>query len=184
MNSIVYCTTNTKNGKKYIGSHNGKNPNYLGSGVNLNEAIKKYGRKNFIRQTLWEGPSEFRYEMEEYWILYFDAVNNQMFYNATEKGVGAGWIKGKKRSKESQIKRVANTDYKARAANTDYKSKAEKCKKPIIQYDLCGNFIKKWSSATEAACVLNLQKTNICAVLKNKRNKTGNFIFMYDDKFV
>lgn len=111
--AIVYCTTNKINGKKYIGSHNGKNSNYLGSGKIFLKAVKKYGKKNFIRQTLWEGDKEFRYEMEEYWISYFDAVKNQMFYNATEKGVGGGkgWPKGKKRGPSHFKGKKSQTDW-------------------------------------------------------------------------
>lgn len=52
----VYKTVNTVNGKKYIGSklsrqgHSGKffDPNYYGSGVDLNKAIDKYGKDKFI----------------------------------------------------------------------------------------------------------------------------------------
>ena len=49
---IIYLTTNLINNKKYIGSTNNNNPYYLGSGVYLNKAIKKYGRKNFKREIL------------------------------------------------------------------------------------------------------------------------------------
>lgn len=51
---IVYKTTNTVNGKFYIGVHNGKDPNYLGSGKYLNDAIAHYGRNSFERITLYE----------------------------------------------------------------------------------------------------------------------------------
>jgi hypothetical protein len=50
--SIIYCTTNKINGKKYIGSHNKRKLNYLGSGTDLKQAIKKYGKENFTRQIL------------------------------------------------------------------------------------------------------------------------------------
>ena len=43
--SIIYKTTNTKNGKIYIGKSSIDNPLYLGSGIILNQAIKKYGRQ-------------------------------------------------------------------------------------------------------------------------------------------
>ena len=209
--AIVYCTTNKINGKKYIGSHNGNKSSYLGSGVNLTKAIKKYGKKNFIRQTLWEGLDNFRYEIEEYWISYFDAANNQMFYNATEKGVGAGWVKGKKRNpqqyekrdylkidyskryidyskidyKISREKAVKNTDYKTRdikrLTNTDFSNRncnqmntlnsinkrSQSNKKPIIQYDLKGNFIKEWESQKDIKNQINLN--NLSKALKSNQ---------------
>jgi group I intron endonuclease len=50
----VYITTNLVSGKKYVGDHstNNLNDSYLGSGIALKEAIKKYGRGNFEREIL------------------------------------------------------------------------------------------------------------------------------------
>lgn len=81
INSQVYCVTNLINGKKYIGQNKTCNINYLGSGKLIRYAIKKYGKENFIKQILWEGPVEYINEMERYWIEYFSADTNPMFYN-------------------------------------------------------------------------------------------------------
>jgi len=174
---IVYCTTNKVNGKKYIGSHNGNKPSYLGSGVNLTQAIKKYGKENFIRQTLWEGPSEFRYEMEEYWIAYFDAAKNQMFYNATEKGVGAGWSKGKKRGQSSLKGKKRKIDYSKR--KTDYDAIFQKIKKPILQYNLDGSFVKEWPSAKDVKKSLNINNTTVNLCCNNKMKSAGGFMWLF-----
>lgn len=52
MNFIVYKTTNLLNGRFYVGVHNGTSKNYYGSGRLLKAAIKKYGKENFVRETL------------------------------------------------------------------------------------------------------------------------------------
>jgi hypothetical protein len=86
---IVYCIHNIVNGKKYIGSDSKNNPKYFGSGVYIKKAIKKYGKKNFIKHILAKVDScDIMKELEEYWIEYFDAYNNSMFYNATKYSSG------------------------------------------------------------------------------------------------
>ena len=51
---IIYLTQNQMNNKIYIGQTVRENVNYLGSGVFLKQAIKKYGRENFTREILEE----------------------------------------------------------------------------------------------------------------------------------
>ena len=55
----------------------------------------------------------------------------------------------------------------------------EVIKKPIIQFDSDGNFIREWESIIESANELGLQSTHISRVCKGKRNRTGGFIFKY-----
>ena len=51
---FVYLTTNIVNSKIYIGQHHFSDytKNYLGSGTVFEQALKKYGRKNFKRKIL------------------------------------------------------------------------------------------------------------------------------------
>lgn len=86
---IVYLVTNLINNKKYIGMDSLNCPYYLGSGVFIKKAIKKYGRKNFKKEILQVCETrEELLECEKYWINFFNAVNDKNFYNMREGGQG------------------------------------------------------------------------------------------------
>jgi hypothetical protein len=55
----------------------------------------------------------------------------------------------------------------------------QKIRKPIIQYDLKGNFIREWGSGKEAGLSLGIGNGDISSALKGKRKQTHGFIFKY-----
>ena len=106
---FVYLTTNLVNGKRYIGRHKGKeSDSYLGSGIYIKPAIKKYGKHNFKRETLaYAYTNEELNELEKYYIKLYNAVEDKMFYNVAEGGYiqpKVGGMKGKKHSQETKSK--------------------------------------------------------------------------------
>jgi group I intron endonuclease len=91
---IIYKTTNLVNGKQYIGRDSRNNPNYLGSGHLFKLAIRKYGKENFKKEVIEECSSfEQMVEREEYWLNYYNAGNNPLFYNL--HNCGCGFASGK-----------------------------------------------------------------------------------------
>lgn len=52
--------------------------------------------------------------------------------------------------------------------------------KSINQYDLTGNFIKKWDKAIDAENELKINRKNILKVIKGERKQTGGFIWRYN----
>lgn len=84
---IIYKTTNLINGKFYVGKDERNKPDYLGSGINLNRAIKKYGRENFIKETLEVcSTREELIEREKYWIK--KTKSQELGYNIADGGWG------------------------------------------------------------------------------------------------
>ncbi len=82
MNGIIYKTTNLINGKIYIGQHSTNDKNYLGSGVRLFSAIKKYGKQNFIRETLKECKTQKELDaFEQVYIKRYNSINEEFGYN-------------------------------------------------------------------------------------------------------
>lgn len=89
---VVYMTTNLINGKKYIGKDTKNKKSYLGSGSYLRKAIEKYGRENFKKEILEVCSSHDELmEREEYWLNYYDAGKNKMFYNVHNHSYGGAY---------------------------------------------------------------------------------------------
>ena len=78
---------------------------YLGSGVLFKKALQKYGEENFERTILYECKSadELNY-MEEVFIGYYNAVDDEQFYNIAKGGSGTGGLKFSEESIEKMRK--------------------------------------------------------------------------------
>jgi hypothetical protein len=71
MYHFIYETTNLINGKKYRGKHSTDDlgDGYMGSGIAIMRAIRKYGKCNFTREIIaWFDSDEEAYANEEEWI--------------------------------------------------------------------------------------------------------------------
>ena len=133
---IIYKTINLINGKFYVGKDERNNPDYLGSGINLNRAIKKYGRENFIKETIEVcSTREELNEREKYWIK--ETKAQELGYNIADGGQGGNTMceenkerivngfKGKTHTPESNEKR-RKTREKRKKENPDvYKMSQE-----------------------------------------------------------
>jgi len=86
---LVYKTTNNVNGKYYIGAHKTNNigDNYLGSGVALRRAIKKYGKKNFTKEIIGVFTEEHSmFEAEKKFVE--ESIRDRKCYNMRSGGKG------------------------------------------------------------------------------------------------
>lgn len=83
---FIYMTHNMVNGKKYIGQKRidkyGEWKGYIGSGVIVRKAVKKYGYKQFYKDILDVADCEDDLNAKEiYWIKQYNAVKSDEFYN-------------------------------------------------------------------------------------------------------
>lgn len=88
--------------------------------------------------------------------------------------------KGYMHSKETKLK-ISNS-HKGKKTSKEHLEKLHKGQilansKPIIQYDLEGNFIKEWQSATIAAKEINLHPTSIRHCVQGKTKTSGGYIW-------
>lgn len=107
---FIYETTNKLNGMKYIGKciyHRQNNwQSYLGSGLYLQRAIKKYGKENFVKTILEEAYSnEELNELEESYIERFKAVESPNYYNIKHAAIGGDIFTDNPRKEEIRAMR-------------------------------------------------------------------------------
>lgn len=84
----LYKITNLLNNKIYVGVHssNKENDNYMGSGVGIKNAIKKYGVKNFKKEIIEYFENAVDMINREKEIVNEDFVKDEKTYNMTKGG--------------------------------------------------------------------------------------------------
>jgi group I intron endonuclease len=116
MSGFVYVWTNSKNNKKYIGSHKGSvDDGYIGSGKYFKRAYK-LNPNNFSREILYIGDDYV--EIEDLILKTLDVKSNKKYYNLINSAY-KGWYacyseesraklseyrKGKKHTEETKLK--------------------------------------------------------------------------------
>lgn len=89
----------------------------------------------------------------------------------------------KKLSKIHKGKKLSEThNKKLHESNIGNKYTLGMFKKPIIQYDLNGNFIKEWDSVTDASQILNLNYSAINNCVNNRLKTSGGFVWKHKEK--
>lgn len=116
---VIYKTTNIINNKIYVGKSIKNSSSYLGSGLLLNRAIKKYGRENFIKEIIdtAENKTELN-EKEKFWIAQYEDK-----YNISDGGDGGDtWTNNP--NYETMCKKITEIN-KKRWKNTSIKERKE-----------------------------------------------------------
>jgi hypothetical protein len=183
----VYETTNLVNGKKYIGVSVTKNnsDNYLGSGILLKQAIKKYGVDSFNKIILKEFDNEQDARCyEKFLIEKLNAINDKNYYNLVSGGYGGGV---RKHPVSEETKRKISESHTGKKLN---RKQVIDMGKITLQYNLKGEFIKYFETKADAEKEINGKLTklngNKIVYVKNFlwKYKSGNIenkIISYDD---
>jgi group I intron endonuclease len=86
---VIYKITNLINNKIYIGKSKYNNEKYLGSGIALENAKKKYGIHNFNKEIIEEVDCEKKLNLlEKFWIHKLKSYDKKIGYNIAEGGNG------------------------------------------------------------------------------------------------
>lgn len=193
----VYEITNKINGKKYIGKHstNNLNDKYMGSGVAISEAIKKYGIENFSKNILHLCNSEeeaFKFELLE--IEKVKATKNSLYYNIASGGKGGVvslWndlehrenmsLKTKKQwqdesFKKKTLKALANSNERNKEK---YRDNITGINAPWHKSVICLDNLKEFDTIKQACEKYYLNHTHISSCCRGKRKTTGKKRWMY-----
>lgn len=200
----IYLITNHINGKRYVGqtvnpihhrwkehiedSYNGNKSNSL-----LHRAIIRDGESNFGIEMVEECSNELLNDREKMYIQVYDTFyTHERGYNMTWGGEGHTtysdeeiaylWNQGYRNCEIARLLGAKDTTISLRiqslvgsgAAQT---RRADSRKISIIQYDLQGNYIKDWESASIAEKELNLSQGSISRCCNKQRTNSGNFLW-------
>lgn len=141
----VYETINLINNKKYIGVKisNRDYDNYLGSGILLKRAIKKYGKNNFEKRILKEfNNEEEARNYERMLIEAVGAIDSDEYYNLVSGGYGGG-VRNHPVTDETKEKIRLSHKLSGHGPSKEMISRKNK---EFLQYGLDGVYIKTFVS--------------------------------------
>lgn len=119
-------------------------------------------------------------ERENYWISYYKEAG----FRITNQVEGGGGMKvGYKHTPATieKIREAAKKQNKGKFKKGRIRpaSEMEKCQKKVLQYDLQGNFIRKWESIRAASGGIGIFTSNISSCLRNICKQAGGFQWKY-----
>lgn len=109
---------------------------------------------------------ECSWENSQFWEIHFIEKFKRQGFNLVNESIGGEGNLGLKYNKERLHKHIEGL---------------RNASKGVYQYDLKGNFIKKWRSLMDAAEALQLKNANICQCCNLGKKSHGGFIWSYDN---
>lgn len=160
-------------------------------------AIQKYGWDNFKHEIIATDKSfNEACEMEKDLIKQYKTYDDKYGYNCTLGGEGRLLTNDQKEQLSQQRQGTHACGYgyfpsdktklkmsnaaKNKTFSNETRNKMANAKKKIVyQYDLNGNFINKFNSASEAALNTNTNRGNLCACCRNVVKQANGFFWSY-----
>lgn len=169
----VYITCCLVNNKIYIGQHCGTRDNYIGSGVSISKAIKRYGKENFTCTILQFCDTQEELDMAEIlWIAHFQSTDRRIGYNLSIGGSGSNGYKLSQKAKD-KISRSKKIDCRHITIATIYnflissKNWKKECKEKlgISRSKLRRTMLERYNVGG---------KTELIKLFESKKKKNGN----------
>jgi hypothetical protein len=183
--------------KIYLVTNCYNNPNDVYIGKTINVINREYNHKirfgHQIQFTVIDETDADWKSLESYWIEQF----KHWGFNILNKNNGGGGPEYRTEDEKSRIsksktgsKHSEYTKQKMSLSNSKFKPdgfgvKLRKPKsvtqnlKPVLQYNLEGDFIREWGSGKQAAADLKTSQSGISECCKGKYKSSGGFIWKY-----
>lgn len=161
----------------------------------IHQAMRKYGLDNFTIVELEQCSNDMLSEREQYWIKTINTHFEEGYgYNMTHGGDGTLrysdkqilelWNKGFSSGEIAKILGATPSTISIRLKSlvgegAARQRRTEKNRKPVLQYDLSGNFIKAWNSVSEAEKGTNTSSGSITRCCKKERVMASNSLWKY-----
>jgi group I intron endonuclease len=199
----IYRYTNILNGMKYHGktcrqhqsTRTGKNgKRYVENCPRFGEAIKEYGWSNFKYEVLEDGLTKEEAEVrEQYWI----EKENSIWPNGYNVTLGGDGTKGvhrvfsdEWRKKHSEAMKGKQGFFKGKHHTEEARKKISETGKgrtpwnkgqgtEVLQFTKDGQFVAKYSSASEAERQTGIIRGSILRCCKGERRSAGGSIWKY-----
>lgn len=196
----------TYNLKMRIASH--KHASKQGKNLILHNSIRKYGWSNHVFEVIEEVADELLNEREIFWVteLKTYCYENENGMNMTKGGEGqrSTWMHktglrkhfsdmysgegnpffGKKHTEEtrkflSEYSKIRNKKNGTKVPKWGYDKGRDAIIRPVVCYDVNGNYVSEHVSITDAANRFNIKPNNISNVCNSKSTNAGGYIFKY-----
>lgn len=156
----IYKTTNLITNNYYIGMHKTKNiyDDYLGSGLLIKRAIKKYGKEYFKKDILFIFDNKEEMKQKEKEIVIIDLVNNPDCYNIKLGGEGGFDHISKEITKEARTKLWKTTFHREKM-------------KPIQSNNMKTTLKKLWTDPEYKIKMQKVGSKNLTKLWKDHREK-------------
>ena len=139
----IYMLIDKRNGKKYVGKHNGNKKDYWSSGLVPNRIAKKHGKEIFDRVILEDNlEDKLLNEKEIFYIEKEESFKNG--YNSTIGGEGGNhWVYSKTKEELEEISRIKSYKLTGRVFSEETKKKmSESAKNKILTKEHKDNISK------------------------------------------
>ncbi len=116
-------------------------------------------------------------------LTYWESYYMELFMSRNKKyGLNVRYAGHRGKLSEETKKKIGDKNRGSNSSSYQKISKLSKLSKPVLQFDLKGNEVKRWDCITDIKRELGYHTTNISKCCKGKLNSAYGFNWVYESK--